>query len=112
VLAGLRRSVARWLIDCEVDESERFPITLACSEAAANAIEHGYGRNSATFTVDCRFYDGEVEVVVRDHGVWRAARPERGRGMLLMRELMDAVEFDQTPGGTVVTMRKRVQGHG
>jgi serine/threonine-protein kinase RsbW len=83
-------------------------VLLACSEAVANAIEHGYRDDpfgmvdiTATVTPDA------VEVRVADHGAWRPPRDDlaRGRGLQLIRQVMDLVTFDRG-GGTTVTMRR------
>jgi serine phosphatase RsbU (regulator of sigma subunit)/anti-sigma regulatory factor (Ser/Thr protein kinase) len=109
VLVGLRRAIGHWLTKHEISEGERFDIILAASEAAGNAIEHAYGPQDGTFTVEGRLSAGEVRVTVRDTGAWRdSTSPERGRGLLIMRELMDAVEVEQTDSGTTVTLIKRV----
>jgi serine/threonine-protein kinase RsbW len=81
---------------------------LACSEAVANAIEHGYRDDpfgmvdiAATVTPEA------VEVRVADRGAWLPARDDvgRGRGLHLIRQVMDLVTFDRG-GGTTVTMRR------
>ena len=81
---------------------------LACSEAVANAIEHGYRDDPfgmidvvATVTAEA------VEVRVTDHGTWRGPVTDvsRGRGLQLIRESMDQVLFDRSDG-TTVTMRR------
>jgi serine phosphatase RsbU (regulator of sigma subunit)/anti-sigma regulatory factor (Ser/Thr protein kinase) len=109
VLASLRRVIARWLAEHQIVDPDRFDITLACSEAAANAIEHAYGPREASFGVDCGYADEEVCVNVSDEGTWRPLEGrERGRGLMMMHELMDSVDVDSTPRGTVVTLRKHV----
>jgi len=47
---------------------------------------------------------------VEDSGTWLppAARPDRGRGLQLMRALMSSVEVEPGPHGTRVTMEKRL----
>ena len=54
----------------------------------------------------------QVQIAVRDHGGWRAASPDRGRGrgIALMRERMDHVEVTPGPEGTSVRMRRRLAG--
>ncbi|HEV3047551.1 MAG TPA: SpoIIE family protein phosphatase [Solirubrobacteraceae bacterium] len=109
VLAGLRGTLGRWLAAAGADEGELFDITLSTSEAAANAVEHAYGAREATFTVRCE-HDGEVvRVIVADHGRWRALRPHGGgRGVEIMRSLMDSVAVDSNDDGTVVTMARKL----
>jgi len=105
-LASLRRIVARWLTQFGVDDAQRFDITLACSEAAANAIEHAYGPRDATFALDGHVSAEAVEVVVSDRGRWRPERQtDRGRGLQLMNALMDEVIVERGELGTTVTLR-------
>jgi anti-sigma regulatory factor (Ser/Thr protein kinase) len=82
---------------------------VSCHEACSNAMEHGYRFREAMIDVDAEF-DGEyVQLTVADTGHWREQRDsDRGRGLELIRALMD--EFELSPGddGTVVRMRKRL----
>jgi len=93
-------------------------IEMALHEALANAVIHGNGENSCKrIYVECRCYlDGEVSITVRDEGKGFDSRtvldPTRlenllfthGRGIYLMKTLMDEVSFEE--GGSVVRMRK------
>jgi len=108
VLAGLRRTLGRWLMGEGVGANDLFNITLATSEAAANAVEHAYGAREATFRVVCVHEDGEIRITVTDEGRWRAARPYgRGRGLAIMRALVDEAEIERLTTGTRVTLIKR-----
>ena len=110
VLAGLRATIRRWLVPMGVPDSDMFDIALATSEAASNAIEHAYGAREATFAVRCEHRDGEVAVAVEDAGRWRTSTPYgRGRGLAIMRALMDSVEIDRREEGTAVTLSKRIE---
>jgi anti-sigma regulatory factor (Ser/Thr protein kinase) len=110
-LAGLRRTLGRWLAGQGIQEEDLFGMTLAASEAAGNAIEHAYGPHEATFTVICERDDTEVRVIVRDEGSWRESRPYgRGRGLGIMRALVDSAEIERGERGTTVTLRKRLPG--
>jgi anti-sigma regulatory factor (Ser/Thr protein kinase) len=53
-----------------------------------------------------------VHVTLADHGQWRPPRGEgRGRGVGLMREVMDEVEIERLDGGwTVRLLRRRSRG--
>jgi serine/threonine-protein kinase RsbW len=84
-------------------------------------VIHGNHENTEKkVDVICRgSLDGEVLIIVRDHGtgfesaaVPDPTEPERlfltsGRGLHLMRALMDEIAFEEN--GTVVRMRKRVK---
>jgi PAS domain S-box-containing protein len=113
-LAGMRSMLRRWLTHTGADEIEIAEITTACGEAATNAIEHAGTGNSARFEVSGRREGAEVQIAVRDHGSWRAKREDdQGRGLDLMRTLMDTVAVEPGAGGTTVSLRRRLgQGGG
>jgi serine phosphatase RsbU (regulator of sigma subunit)/anti-sigma regulatory factor (Ser/Thr protein kinase) len=108
-LAGLRRRLDVWLTQAEIDEEDAYDVVLATCEAAANAIEHAYGPGEATFRVTAQAEANEVTVEVRDQGAWRDQRdPRRGRGLAVMRELMDDVSVNSSDGGTNVRLLRRL----
>ena len=94
-------------------------IEMALREALANAVIHG--NREDTFKrvfVECRCYmDGEVAITVRDEGqgfesstVPDPTTPENrlfthGRGIYLMKTLMDEISFEEN--GVIVRMRKK-----
>ncbi|GIM98107.1 SpoIIE family protein phosphatase [Paractinoplanes toevensis] len=109
-IAQLRSELRAWLVAHGVEAECRDAVLLACSEAVANAIEHGYRDDPfgmidvvATVTAEA------VEVRVTDRGTWRGAVTDvaRGRGLQLIRESMDQVLFDRTDGTTVIMRRSR-----
>ncbi len=109
-IAAVRQDLRGWLTAHAIDEEARYAVLLACSEAVTNAIEHGYRRHpEGVVEVRATLEDASVLLCVRDTGSWRERRPEplRGRGLQLMREVMDEVDVDCS-GGTTVTMRRRV----
>ncbi|MEU5532981.1 ATP-binding protein [Streptomyces sp. NPDC020362] len=104
-----------------VDPDVSFDLSVALSEACANAVEHGGG----TALGDCSeayrvtaYLDGEkcrIEVADAGPGFIRTQdiRPartdaEHGRGLCLIRELADHVHIGAKPGrgGTVVSFDK------
>jgi serine/threonine-protein kinase RsbW len=107
-VAALRKDLRLWLAANAVDDDGSHAILLACSEAVANAVEHGYRDDPlGTVQVAATMRDDAIEVVVRDQGVWRdGQRPaSRGRGLELIRQVMDEVSIEHD-GGTSVTMRR------
>jgi anti-sigma regulatory factor (Ser/Thr protein kinase) len=109
VLGGLRSTLGRWLRGAGANANELFDISLSASEAATNAIEHAYGAREATFTVRCEHDDDDVTITVRDLGRWRTTRSRGGgRGLEIMRSLVDSVTVNSDEHGTVVTMIKRL----
>ena len=109
-LAPLRRRLGVWLEHAGAGREESYDIVLATCEAAANAIEHAYGPAEGKFGVTARAADSEVTVEVHDWGRWRDPRdPRRGRGLVVMRELMDDVSVNTDGEGTNVRLRRRLR---
>jgi anti-sigma regulatory factor (Ser/Thr protein kinase) len=108
-LGTLRRTVARWLEPLGASPVESNDIQVSCHEACSNAMEHGYRFREATVDVDAEFDGSEVLLTITDTGGWREKRDgDRGRGLDLIRALMDEVEVVPGEEGTVVRMRKRL----
>jgi anti-sigma regulatory factor (Ser/Thr protein kinase) len=108
-LTGLRRTLGRWLEAGGASLEESQDIRMAAHEAACNSMEHAYGFEEATFQLDASRNNGEVSIVVRDTGGWREPRKsDRGRGLDLMRALMDEVELEAGDEGTTVRMRRKI----
>ena len=101
-------------------EDDRAKIDLALQEALANGIRHGCQGDASKQVrccVVCDEEENEVVIVIRDEGngfnpdavpdprtpenVWRT----HGRGVFLIRELMDDVTF--ADGGREVWMRRQ-----
>jgi anti-sigma regulatory factor (Ser/Thr protein kinase) len=99
----------RWLAHAGADDLEIAEITTACGEAATNAIEHAGTSNGARFEVSGRRDGLDVEIAVHDHGSWRTEREDdHGRGLDLMRTLMDTVAIEPGGEGTTVSLRRRL----
>jgi anti-sigma regulatory factor (Ser/Thr protein kinase) len=106
----LRYTLRRWLGQSQIDPAEIFDLTVAVTEAFANAIEHAYGAADASIEVEARVDGDVVRVMVRDWGQWREQRGQhRGRGLSLMRGLMDEVDVTSGADGTTVRMWRRVR---
>ena len=106
-LALVRDRLRHWLADCGADADDRFAITLAANEACANAVVHAYGpRRGPTLSLVGTRGDGSITVEVTDTGRWRPPRRPGGRGLHLMRHLMDDVNVEHGARGTTVRMRK------
>jgi PAS domain S-box-containing protein len=112
-LASMRALLRRWLRNGGGGEQEVEEITTACGEAATNAIEHAGPRGAKRFEVSGRMKAREVEIRVRDFGAWRTPREgDQGRGLSLMRALMDTVHVTPTSEGTTIRLRRTLREAG
>jgi serine/threonine-protein kinase RsbW len=108
-VALLRKDLRGWLIAHGVDAESCQAVLLATSEAAGNAVEHGYRDNPLGLVeVTAVISEDAIEVQVIDRGAWLEPRGEasRGRGLRLIRQVMDKVEIEHGTGGTTVYMRR------
>lgn len=114
----IRSFIAEFLADARASVDASSDILVAASEAASNAAKYGRreeGRSEVR--VRCVLAGTDVIVTVVDDGpgfaeeVDPGAPPDPlavgGRGMYLMRELMDEMSVDTTPYGTTVVLRRR-----
>lgn len=101
-------------------EEERDSLAIAVTEIGNNAINHGNKRDPRKKVfVDITTKPGEVRVVIRDQGAGfdpeQLSNPldpenllrESGRGVFIVRSLMDEVFFDFSKGGAETTLIKR-----
>jgi anti-anti-sigma factor len=113
-LPGVRRRLNSWLTALGMGEQDRVGVMVAVGEACANAAEHAYrgsepGPMSVSAQVDV---DGVLTVTVRDEGTWRPPNRDpgdRGRGLLIMRQLVDGVVLEEEQKGTTVTLSLRLR---
>ena len=108
-LSSVRKALGRWLSEAGTSGRDAHAIKVACGEACANAIEHAYRPGDAAFQIEASRDDSDVLIVVRDFGGWRNPRgTDRGRGLPLMRALMDSVDVHPSSHGTTVRLRRRL----
>ncbi len=109
-LAGMRRDVRDWLTAIGASPPNRDAVLVAVSEACTNSIEHsGLTRDDPLVTIVAELVGDRLDVVVTDSGCWKTPDPDpgnRGRGVMLMRALMDHVALDHDRHGTSVRMSK------
>ncbi|MEU6058877.1 SpoIIE family protein phosphatase [Streptomyces sp. NPDC047097] len=112
-LAPVRRALRGWLDKCDLPPQTAQNILVAAGEACANAIEHGH-RHAPGQPVWLRAEAsvGSLHLTVADSGRWRTPTPEasvhRGRGVILMRAMMQQVTITPGPAGTTVDMHTRI----
>ena len=118
----IRNFVGALLADVRAPVEVSTEILLAVGEAAANAIKYGRrteGRSEVR--VRCSVEDGRLTAVIADDGPGFEVTDRSdegipdpfasgGRGLFLMRELMDEARIESTPQGTTVTLVRRLDG--
>jgi serine phosphatase RsbU (regulator of sigma subunit)/anti-sigma regulatory factor (Ser/Thr protein kinase) len=110
-LAWLRRRLRGWLALRGLSDEERDDAVLSVSEACNNAIEHGYqGGDTGTIHLVLEHGPRELGITIEDHGAWRTPipDPERGRGIQIMRAVMNEARIEHASGGTRVTLMRRL----
>jgi serine/threonine-protein kinase RsbW len=110
-LREVRALVARWAGRLGLPAEAVDDIVLATHEALANIADHAYPDGGGDAELDAACVQGEVRVVVRDHGNWRAPSPDpgwRGRGLVLIAGLAEHVDVQCAAAGTSVAMRWRL----
>ena len=117
-IAAVVDAISETLAQLEVPEQKRFEVALAVQEALANAVVHGCG-NDRSKQVRCRLKSdpqGRIVIIVTDPGPGFSPdlQPDpkqsenlyadHGRGVYLIRQLMDEVHFERS--GSEIMMWK------
>lgn len=120
VILAIRRFV--------MDEARRLPfkpeelshIDIAVGEAATNALIHGQSPDPThnKVRISCEVAEDYIRIRIEDDGISFTpnvqsvkAPPlmaDRGRGIFIMKSLMDELSYETLPKGTAVTMLKRL----
>ncbi|HYK51962.1 MAG TPA: SpoIIE family protein phosphatase, partial [Candidatus Eremiobacteraceae bacterium] len=101
----LRQSLRRLAAGVGLDEQRSFGLLVASGEAISNVIEHAYGLREGTVRVVGSRIDDNLVVEISDKGSWRAPRSEgRGRGLALMRSIVDQADVTADADGTTVRL--------
>jgi serine/threonine-protein kinase RsbW len=118
-LAGLRRAVRTYLRGVQDEVAD--DVVLALNEVATNAVLYGSSGGQPVEVV-VQVDDGWVEASVLDHGPQPpAGRLEAadtdelragGRGLWLLRRLVDEVRLERVRLGTRVTLRRAIRPAG
>ncbi|MFI9005719.1 SpoIIE family protein phosphatase [Actinosynnema sp. NPDC053489] len=112
-LAPVRHTLRAWLDSCDITAQQTFDILVAAGEACTNAVEHGHRDHPGRpIRLRATALPDEVRLVVTDTGAWRAPEPvsdgRRGRGLHVMRGLVDSVTVLPGATGTTVEMHTRI----
>jgi serine/threonine-protein kinase RsbW len=98
--------------DCQGD------VALALTEACANVVQHADGDNDYEVAIAFLGGDCHIRVIDKGHGIdlrdsgrtETVLDGENGRGIVLMKLLVDRIAFESAPeDGTVVHLQKRLE---
>jgi len=106
-LGPMRTEVHRWLAPLVLPGDAEDDVVLAVDEAASNCVDHAYVAANTKGTVELTFWTESrcVCIEIVDHGVWRTPADQptgRGRGIDIMRRLMQSVLIHHDRRGTRV----------
>jgi serine/threonine-protein kinase RsbW len=109
-LPHIRAQTRRWLAPLALDQDTEQDLVLAVNEAAGNAIEHAYAAPGPGDLVTVSFGTDphHLYLEVADHGQWRRPNADpghRGRGTLIMQQVVESVSIRKDPAGTRVLLR-------
>lgn len=101
----VRGRLSQWLDGDHLDPDLVDDLVMAASEALENCCDHAFTGAAAggTMTLTACTSDAALVITVADDGLWRKAPAEpgnRGRGLAMMRELVDDVAIESGPRGT------------
>ena len=88
-------------------------VLIAVGEAVANSIEHGHReRLEGTVGLRATAVADRLHLTVVDTGSWKPPQSDpnshRGRGIMLMRALMQDVTIEPSETGTTIHMHTRI----
>jgi|YelNatPaOPRAMG01_1025707.scaffolds.fasta_scaffold00016_15 serine/threonine-protein kinase RsbW len=122
-IAEVEAQVERYLSPWVASEDDRDSLAIALTEVLSNAIYHGNRLDPRKqVRISVQVEPEQVLIAVKDEGegfdpekLEDPLAPEnllkdRGRGIFILRALMDRVEFDFSQGGTLVTLVKKLRG--
>lgn len=118
-LYDIRAFTAATIAELHLAAGAQWDIVLAVGEAATNCVLHGQNGSGGRNTITTRIESTRDCVCARlrdngpgfhaDVGDWPAPdlTSEKGRGIFIIRTLMDEVEYPQVDTGALCVMTKR-----
>jgi serine/threonine-protein kinase RsbW len=121
-LAEVDEFIESKLIAAGVSSSLTADLAISITEIVNNAIIHGNKNDShKRVSVELKFVNEDVEVIIRDEG--KGFNPDTvpnpideanllnqvGRGIFIVRSLMDFVDYKFDENGTEVILRKKIK---
>jgi serine/threonine-protein kinase RsbW len=106
-VALVRNQMAALARDCGLGEEAVSDVKLAVSEAATNALLHGYRSAGGTIGVEVVIDDGDLEIAIRDSGGGmrpRSDSPGLGLGLPVIASVAKRLEINDDGPGTRLRM--------
>lgn len=106
-IAVVRNQMATLAQDCGLEETTIADIKLAVSEAATNALVHGYRNERGTIRVEASVADDELVITIGDAGTGMAPRddsPGLGLGLPVIAQVARRLEVVDGAPGTLLRM--------
>jgi anti-sigma regulatory factor (Ser/Thr protein kinase) len=112
-LAPTRAALRGWLTRAGLDSEQTLDVLIAVGEAVANSIEHGHREHlEGTVSLRATAVADRLHLTVVDTGSWKTPtldpNSHRGRGIALMRALMQDVSIEPSETGTTIHMHTRI----
>jgi serine phosphatase RsbU (regulator of sigma subunit)/anti-sigma regulatory factor (Ser/Thr protein kinase)/anti-anti-sigma regulatory factor len=111
-LQSVRTALRAWLDEFALSADDVEALLLATTELVANVVEHAYlGATAKPVRVKARLErDSRMVLEVIDRGSWKlpVITKQRGRGLALVRLLVDELQIEQSPHGTTASIRHLV----
>jgi anti-sigma regulatory factor (Ser/Thr protein kinase) len=102
----MRRALRKFLAAIRLERTRHEDVVLAAGEAIANAIEHAYRGGDGEVRLRVFTTTTRVVVEVSDRGRWRLeGDAERGRGLCIMRALVDHVVIESEGSTRTLALR-------
>lgn len=109
-------ALAEWLESMRVRDLDHIVVQHAVDELVTNIVEHAYSWapdsiGTGWLTIDAELLaSGDVQIRFTDTGRWRQASDEttRGRGLAIVRGMVDRLLVRRAETGTVATVRHRL----
>ena len=108
-LSTLRSTLRRWLDDHDVNQTQVRDLVLAAGELATNVCIHAHPQGDGLLQLSAELDGGLLRLSVRDSGRWQPELDRGGgRGLAIVRSLVDDVSIETDESGTFVTITAKV----
>lgn len=126
---GIRSCISRTAYNFGFDDREAYHIEIVIDEICNNAIEYGSKKRNGKIKLECKFTKNEMEFILKDYGgkefnvddalsknfnllkdevtKGEMDTPRRGRGLIIVKKLVDRLDIKTGKNGTQVRFIKR-----